>query len=222
MVRVLVIADEEAPNLLVPTLRDLAPDLVLSAGDLPWDYVEYVASSVDAPVAFVPGNHDPEIERGRQSRNGAYTMDGLPCDAPRPFGATNVDLRVIEAAGLRIAGIGGCVRYRPGAHQYTQRQYEGRVRRLLRRAKKAGDVDVLLTHAPPLGLGDGDDRPHEGIAALHTALARLQPSWHLHGHVHPYGHRMPDRQVGPTRIRNVIPWRLVDIDPRSPSGASTW
>ena len=40
MVRVLVIADEEAPNLRAQTLRDLAPQLVLAAGDLPWHYVE--------------------------------------------------------------------------------------------------------------------------------------------------------------------------------------
>ena len=64
MVRALVIADEEA-NLPVRTLRDLAPDLVLSAGDLPWQYIEYVASCVDVPVVFVPGNHDPAVERAR-------------------------------------------------------------------------------------------------------------------------------------------------------------
>lgn len=218
MVRVLAIADEEAPNLLVRTLRALRPDLVLSAGDLPWHYVEYVASSVDAPVVFVPGNHDPEIERVKKGRNGTYTSDGLPCDGPRPHGATNADLRVVEAAGLRIAGLGGCVRYRPGPHQYTQSQYERRGGRLLRRAKKAGAVDVLLTHAPPLRLGDGEDKPHEGIAALRTVLEQLEPSWHLHGHIHPYGRQMPDRQVGPTTILNVIPWRMVEIHPRAANG----
>ena len=217
MVRVLVIADEEAPNLRVQTLRDLAPDLILAAGDLPWHYLEYVGSSVDAPMVFVPGNHDPAIERSRRSRNGSYTSDGLFCDGPRPHGATNADERVIEAAGLRIAGLGGCVRYKPGPHQYTQREYDRRARRLLRRAKRAGPVDVLLTHAPPLGLGDADDQPHVGIEALHSVLARLEPSWHLHGHIHPYGQQMPDRQVGPTTIRNVIPWRMVDIEPKSPT-----
>src|SRR3990170_5381968 len=177
MVRVLVIADEEAPNLTVQTLRDLTPDLVLSAGDLPWHYVEYVASCVDAPVVFVPGNHDPEIERAKRNRNGTFTTDGMICDGPRPHGATNADQHVIDAAGLRIAGLGGCVRYKPGPHQYTQREYHSRARRLLRRAKRGGPIDVLLTHAPPLGLGDGDDKPHEGIEALHTVLERLQPSW---------------------------------------------
>ena len=211
MVRVLVIADEEAPNLRAQTLRDLAPQLVLAAGDLPWHYVEYVASGVDAPVVFVPGNHDPAVVRSRRSRNGTYTSDGLPCDGPRPHGATNADQTVVEAAGLRIAGLGGCVRYKPGPHQYTQRQYDGRAKRLLRQAKRGGPVDILLTHAPPLGLGDGDDRPHEGIQALHTVIERLEPTWHLHGHVHPYGQAMPDRQVGPTTIRNVIPWTVLDV-----------
>lgn len=210
----LVIADEEASNLRVQTIRDLAPDLVLAAGDLPWHYLEYVGSCADAPMVFVPGNHDLAIGRSRRSRNGSYTADGLPCDGPRPHGATSADEQVIEAAGLRIAGLGGCVRYKPGPHQYTQGEYERRARRLLRRAKRGGPVDILLTHAPPLGLGDGDDRPHVGIAALHTVLGKLEPSWHLHGHVHPYGLKMPDRQVGPTTIRNVIPWRMVDIEPK--------
>lgn len=221
MARVLVIADEEAPNLRAQTLRDLAPDLVLAAGDLPWHYIEYVASGVNAPVVFVPGNHDPEVQRPRRSRNGTYTSDGLPCDGPRPHGATNADGQVVEAAGLRIAGLGGCVRYKPGPNQYTQRQYAGRARRLLRRATRSGPVDVLLTHAPPLGLGDGDDKPHAGIEALHTVLAELEPTWLLHGHIHPYGQKMPDRQVGPTTIRNVIPWRMVDIDPRSSEVTTT-
>ena len=215
MVRVLVIADEEAPDLHHQVLRAMTPDLVLSAGDLAWHYVEYVVSSVDAPAVFVPGNHDPSIERARLGRNGTYTADGLPCDGPRPHGAVNADGRVVEAAGLRIAGLGGCVRYKPGPHQYTQRQYVGRARRLIRHARAVGEIDVVLSHAPPLGLGDGDDKPHEGIEALHHVLERLEPSWHLHGHIHPYGQCMPDRRVGPTTIRNVIPWRVFDIEAKS-------
>ncbi len=214
MVNVLVIADEEASYLQERTLRELAPDLVLAAGDLPWSYLEWIASSVDAPMVFVPGNHDPEITSARQRRNGTWTDGGIVCDAPRPHGVVNADQRVVEAAGLRIAGLGGCVRYRQGPHQYTQRQYHGRAKKLLRRARSTGPVDVLLTHAPPLGLGDGEDGPHVGIEALHGVLERLEPTWHLHGHIHPYGMTMPDRQVGPTTIRNVIPWKVLDITPK--------
>lgn len=216
MVRVLVIADEEAPSLGVQTLRDLAPELVLAAGDLPWHYLEYIGSCIDAPLVFVPGNHDPEITRSSRDRHGRFTYDGELRDGPRPHGATNADQQVVEAAGLRIAGLGGSLRYKPGPHQYTQSQYAGRARRLLRRARRRGPVDVLLSHAPPLGLGDDDDLPHVGIDALHTVIERLEPSWHLHGHIHPYGKTMPDRHVGPTTIRNVIPWKMVEVTPKTP------
>jgi hypothetical protein len=220
MVKVLVIADEVAPNLHVQALRSIAPDLVLAAGDLPWDYLEYVADTVNVPMLFVPGNHDPELERAKVGRNGVCTTDGMPCDSPRPRGVVNVDQTVVSAAGLRVAGLGGCVRYRPGAHQYTQRQYRGRARRLLRRARSAGPVDVLLTHAPPLGLGDGQDGPHIGIEALHGVLDRLTPTWHLHGHIHPYGQKMPDRELGRTTLRNVIPWKVLDVTAREPASDS--
>lgn len=220
MVTTLVVADEIASNLQIGTLRDIAPELVLSAGDLPWDYLEWIASSVDCPVVFVPGNHDPAISRARESRNGTWTLDGRWADSPRPAGVVHADQEVVEAAGLRIAGLGGCVKYRPGPHQYTQRQYAGRAARLLRKARRRGPVDVLLTHAPPLGLGDEDDGPHVGIEALHGVIARLEPTWHLHGHIHPFGMPKPDRHVGPTTIRNVIPWRVMDITARTGSIAT--
>src|SRR3954469_24697994 len=104
MVKVLVVADEVASNLHQHTLRDISPDLVLAAGDLPWDYLEWIASSVDVPVVFVPGNHDPEIE-ARRGRLGDYLEWGEMCDYPRPHGAINADQEVVEAAGLRIAGL---------------------------------------------------------------------------------------------------------------------
>ena len=42
---------------------------------------------------------------------------------------------------------------------------------------------MLLTHAPPRGVGDGDDPPHRGFTALHGLVAGLQPPMLLHGHV---------------------------------------
>jgi uncharacterized protein len=211
MVRTLVIADEVAPDLSTQSMRDLAPDLVLAAGDLAWEYVEWVGDSASAPVVFVPGNHDPETRRPRVDVGLRWESE-----SPGPRGALDADGRTVQAAGLRIAGLGGCVRYRSGPHQYTQRQYRRRARRLLRTARVGAPLDVLLTHAPPSGLGDGEDQAHLGIEALHPLLARLEPTWLLHGHIHPYGAALPDRQVGRTTIRNVIPWRLLDIEPRTP------
>jgi calcineurin-like phosphoesterase family protein len=227
MVRVLAVADEVSDALWGPRAATLHPDLVLAAGDLPWDYLEFLSSALDRPVVFVPGNHDPAVDDARVHRSGQFLRAGMPCEPPRPAGCRNVDATVLDVAGLRIAGLGGCVRYRPGPNQYTQGEYRRRAARLLRRVGRLqrrvpGPVDVLLTHAPPRGLGDGDDRPHEGVEALHGVLERLAPRWHLHGHVHPYGQPRPDRTVGPTTLRNVIPYRLLEITPVAavPAGAA--
>ena len=193
MVHTLVLSDEVAPEISAATLQDLAPELVLTAGDLPRDHVEWVADTVDCPVVYVPGNHDT--------------------DGPR--NVIDADRQVVEAVGLRIVGLGGCVRYRPGPHQYSQKEFAKDAARLVRTARAAGPVDVLLTHAPPHGLGDGDDDAHIGIEALHDVLAELEPTWHLHGHIHPFGRPMPDRHVGRTTVRNVIPWRVVEIETRT-------
>jgi hypothetical protein len=78
---------------------------------------------------------------------------------------------------------------------------------------------VLVTHAPPRGLGDDPDRPHEGIEALHGVLEELQPRLHLHGHIHPHGRTMEDRMVGSSTVRNVIPYRVIDLAPASRQSA---
>jgi Icc-related predicted phosphoesterase len=215
MVRVLAIADEVAPALDGAAVRRIAPDLVLAAGDLPWDYLEFFVCATDAPVVFVPGNHDPDFEVPPFLRTGPYVDCGDLSEQARPRGAVNADRTVVRAAGLSIAGLGGSLRYNNGPHQYTQRQYDRRARRLLRNARRAAPVDVLLTHAPPRHLGDQEDPCHQGIDALHRVLEQVRPTWHLHGHIHPYGEQRPDRTVGPTTLRNVIPYKVIEIEPRT-------
>ena len=78
MVRVLAIADEVSDALWGPKSAALAPDLVIAAGDLPWDYLEYLASSLDRPVVFVPGNHDPGVSRARRTGPGSTCRPACP------------------------------------------------------------------------------------------------------------------------------------------------
>ncbi|MDO5711365.1 MAG: metallophosphoesterase [Micrococcales bacterium] len=197
----------------------MAPDLVVAAGDLPWGYLEHVASCVDAPLVFVPGNHDPLVARPRLHRSGMHFYAGLPVPDPRPHGGVNADGAILEVAGLRIAGLGGCVRYRPGPNQYTQAEFDKRAKRVARLAKRhlrkrpaiGAVLDILLTHAPPRHCGDEEDAPHHGIEALHPLIEQLRPRLLVHGHIHPYGQPRPDRQVGGTTIRNVVPYKVFDL-----------
>ena len=62
----------------------------------------------------------------------------------------------------------------------TLRQLRGGPRR-----RRSHRLDVLLTHAPPRGVGDGTDPVHQGFPALIVLAGRLQSLLLLHGHVDP-------------------------------------
>jgi hypothetical protein len=74
-------------------------------------------------------------------------------------------------------------------------------------------VDVLLTHAPPRGIGDGDDAAHRGFDALLGLTRALRPTALLHGHVHPYGMHPGLRLLHGATVANVTGWHLLDIRP---------
>jgi hypothetical protein len=193
-------------------------ELILACGDLPFEYLDSLMNALDVPLVFVPGNHDPDLSGYRSSRAGLMLRAGLPARAPWPDGAVNADGRIVDVAGLRVAGLGGCRRYCGGPNQYTDGQQARRARALRtragwRRRRDGRGVDVVLTHAPPRGVGDGDDPPHRGFTALHGLVAALGPAALLHGHVHPYGAPVRSATLGRTVVCNVTGWHLLEIRP---------
>jgi Icc-related predicted phosphoesterase len=123
---------------------------------------------------------------------------------------------VVVAAGLRIAGLGGSMRYRRGPNQYSEPEMRWRalslgVRVKLNPFRSARRVDVLLTHAPPLGWGSNDDLAHRGFAALLPLVKDLAPKVLIHGHIHPYGRGQPERNLGNTQVVNAVPLRVLEI-----------
>jgi calcineurin-like phosphoesterase family protein len=213
--KVLAVSDEVVDSLWTDQVRRHEVDLVLAAGDLPFDYLEFLIDALDRPCVFVPGNHDADLGGYAEGR-GMSLRDGLPAAWPGPAGGFNVDGRVADVAGLRIAGLGGSIRYSSGPNQWTERQQARRARRVARsaawrRMRDGRDVDVLLTHSPARGVGDGDDPPHRGFACLHDAVRRMRPKLLVHGHVHPYGNQVPDRRIGETLVVNTVGFRILDI-----------
>ncbi|HSL11852.1 MAG TPA: metallophosphoesterase [Actinomycetota bacterium] len=214
MVRLLAISDVVDEGLRTAATR-LRPDLVVACGDLPFEYVEHVMTVANAPLVYVPGNHDPDLRRRRSGEWPPSPPEHRDADPPGPRGGTNVDAVVVEEVGLRLAGLGGSHRYRDGPNQYSQREMRRRVRSLVRRSRwrrpRGRSVDVLVTHAPPAGVGDDDDLAHVGFDAFHDVYAALRPSVHLHGHVHPHEGVAAERRVGSTRVVNVIPYRVLEV-----------
>ncbi|HXF56534.1 MAG TPA: metallophosphoesterase [Actinomycetota bacterium] len=223
---ILAVADEVDETLTAERVRDLHPDLVVSCGDLPFDYLEYLVTVAAVPLLYVPGNHDPDLSR-REPAPLAVFPGPQPLvlrpparsrwleEDPGPRGCTNVDGRVVEVARVLVGGLGGCVRYREGPHQYTQREMRRRALALELRARlryPRRRLDLLLTHAPPLGTGDLEDDPaHLGFAAFHRLVRRLRPRYLLYGHVHRYGRELEDRRLGETVVANVVPHRVLEL-----------
>ncbi|HMD95207.1 MAG TPA: metallophosphoesterase [Trebonia sp.] len=217
-VRVLAVSDEVDEALAADPGPARSAELILACGDLPFDYLDTLMNALDVPLVFVPGNHDPDVSGYRSARNGLVLRAGLPARPPWPDGSVNADGRVVDAAGLRVAGLGGCRRYTTGPNQYTDAQQARRAARLRAAARWRGlrdgrQVDVLITHAPPRGVGDDDDPAHRGFRALHRLVGALRPAALLHGHTHPSCPHDRDGRLDGTLVRNVTGWHLLEIAP---------
>lgn len=156
-------------------------DLILSAGDLKASYLSFLVTVTNRPLLYVHGNHD-----------GAY-------DRQPPEGCDCVDDKLVVVNGLRILGLGGCVKYNGGSYQYSERQMRMRILKLQWKIMRAGGVDIVLTHAPVAGYGDAENITHRGFEAFLPLLDRWQPSYLIHGHVHK---RYDPRQERVLQYRN--------------------
>ena len=68
--RVLAISDVIVQALYSPALREIARDVefVVSCGDLPSAYLEYIVTLTDKPLYYVMGNHGARGGRSRPTR----------------------------------------------------------------------------------------------------------------------------------------------------------
>ena len=121
-----------------------------------------------------------------------------------PLGCDCIEDKLIIFNGLRIAGLGGSRLYSGGKDQYSEREMKNRIWKLGWKIRRAGGVDIVLTHAPARGFGDAEDFAHCGFEAFLPLLDRYQPRYLIHGHVHTeYGHAIPRvLQRGGTTIIN--------------------
>jgi hypothetical protein len=179
--KTLTLSDVLLEFIYSPQIRTRFSDveLVLGCGDLPYYYLEYIISSLDVPLYFVRGNHANIVE---------HTVAG---PRSKPLGAVDLHRRVVNHEGLLLAGVEGSLRYREGPFQYSQAEMWAHVfslvpAMLLNRAIHGRYLDVFISHAPPWGIHDKPDLPHQGIKAFRWLLEVFHPLHHFHGHIHVY------------------------------------
>ena len=180
-------------------------DLVISCGDLPYYYLEFIIDSLNVPLYFVHGNHDPVVEI---SDNGEKSA---------PWGATNLHRKFKIYNDLIFLGFEGSIRYSNARYQFTQLevwlQIIEKVPRLIWNKLIHGRaLDVLVTHSPAYQIGDQSDPAHIGFKAYRWLIKTFRPAYHLHGHIHIYDNQgCAPIKFGDTTVINACPYRLVEI-----------
>ena len=196
--RILLLADEPNVRLWDRLDRTLLEniDLVLSCGDLPASYLSFLTCFTNAPILYVHGNHDTSYA--------THPPEGCIC----------IEDKIYVHNGLRILGLGGSMRYKPGAHQYTDREMAKRLKKLRFPLMRQHGFDILLAHAPLEGVGDAEDLAHRGFASLKDAVEKYHPRYYVHGHVHKsYDFRFQrERQLGDTTVINAWMSYVIEID----------
>lgn len=179
--KVLAVSDIELDFIYSPRVRERFQhiDLILGCGDLPYYYLEYLISVLNKPLFFVRGNHSNIVE---------YTSEGLLSE---PRGGVDLHNKVVINHGIILAGIEGSLKYRDAPFQYSQPGMWMHVLRLIpallrNQAIYGRYLDIFVSHAPPWGIHDRSDLPHQGIKAFRWLIKVFKPAYHFHGHIHLY------------------------------------
>ncbi len=165
--KILVVADIESNYIWdffdKSKFKDI--DFVISCGDLKASYLSFLVTMLGVPVFYIHGNHDRHY------------------DKQPPEGCDCIEDKIITYGNIRIAGLGGCMEYTGGLHQYTEQVMQKRVKKLIKASK--GSIDLFVTHAPTFNLGDdASSMCHRGFKAFYNIYDTTSPKVHLHGHNH--------------------------------------
>ena len=206
--KILAISDKIVDIIYTPSIEERLADvdLIISSGDLPNNYLEFIVTILNKPLFYVFGNHHRKV---------TYTDKGKKTGGPE--GCINIDNRIIEYNGLLIGGLEGSMRYSPGEHQYTDFEMCMKINRLRPRLYKnklfkKRFIDILVTHAPPYKIHDEEDLCHRGFKSFNKFIESYKPKYLIHGHIHYYGcGNKWLTEVNGTKVINAYGYQVIEI-----------
>jgi Icc-related predicted phosphoesterase len=208
--RFLTVSDEVVPAIYSLNIKERFGDIecVLGCGDLPYYYLEFIVTMLGVPCYYVYGNHD-----GVQHTDGGESLEAAR-------GCVLLENRCTMHNGYLVAGLGGSIRYNDDrAPQYTESEMALRAWRLapkliMNKLRHGRYLDILLTHAPPLGIHNGPDRPHKGFNVFLDFMERYKPRYLIHGHIHrSYGFSaVTETRYKDTLVINTAGYRLLSVE----------
>lgn len=220
--KILCIADHVDPLVYSPQIKQRFGDvdMVLSAGDLPLHYYDFVVSNLNKPLLFVFGNHNlrdmARYHRGSETYD-LPSKEGGTLGYEQYVGARYINRRVVREKGLLVGGLGGSLLYNHAENQFSDLSMYWSVIRMLprlvlNRIFYGRFIDILLTHAPPFGVNDRPDRCHTGFRAFRWFIRAFHPRILVHGHIHLYDSSEVREQLQDgTRVLNAYDHILIEL-----------
>ena len=193
-------------------------DLVLAAGDLPLDYVDYIVTVLNKPTYFIFGNHNlKDLQYYHKNVRNSPGMSPVDYnDTSHGHGGIYLGFKTItdysltytnpktgKPTPLLLAGVSGSLKYNNGLCQYTDFQMKLKLLKLapkllMNKIKYGRYLDIFLTHASPRHIHDHEDSCHKGFDCFNKFIEKYSPALFVHGHIHLYD--MREERI--TRVNN--------------------
>jgi len=208
-------------------------DLILCAGDLPMDYVDFIVTVFNKPTYFIFGNHNlkefPFYHREAHTTSASRMVHEYG-DTSHAHGATYLGFKTFvdnrfkitdpvtgKQTPLLIAGCSGTVKYNKGMCQYSDFQMKMKLLKmapklLLNKLKYGRYLDIFMTHASPKDIHDHKDPCHVGFDCYNWFLQKYKPTYMVHGHIHLYD--MREERIGKyydTTVVNAYAHIVIDL-----------
>ncbi|MDR1696328.1 MAG: metallophosphoesterase [Endomicrobium sp.] len=191
-------------------------DCIVSCGDLPKKYLEYVADGLNKSLYFVVGNHFTSQFYEFDAKGAVQTAD---------FEHGGIDLhgRFEIFGDYILVGFGGSMRYNPGKFQFKESEMEKIVKKTMSAVKRRRFFDsmalhktkdiIVVSHAPVAGVHDKSDMCHSGFKCFGNFISEMRPLLWIHGHIHnENGKKIQQTLLGSTLIVNAVPSKIIEID----------
>lgn len=211
-------------------------DLVLCAGDLPMEYIDFIVSTLNKPTYFIFGNHNlsefglyHEIKEKKQEP----MADGFKYqNLTSGHGADYLGFKVMKNKRLLVddngkkhplllAGVSGSIRYNNALNQYSNFQMmicllKMTPKLFFYKIRYGKCLDIFLTHASPRHIHDREDPCHLGFECFNWFIKKFEPTYLVHGHIHLYD--MNERRItkvetknGSTTVVNAYSYIVIDL-----------
>ncbi len=169
-------------------------DLILSCGDISPEYIESLKEKLSAPLYYVKGNHDIRYK--------GY----------HPKGCLNIHKKLIRFNSLKIMGFKGSMWYNGKENQFSEKEMKKIIRNMWFPLFKNRGIDIVIAHAPPRHIHDGEDLCHKGFTCFVDLIKKYSPKYFFHGHIHKNFNSPQDRATvyGKTKVINACGYHILE------------